>query len=68
MTAPQLPRVPSPPLATAKTVAGAIAMAATLNGGRKSAGYQQRFVELGVKIANGEFLWDDSAVLKAFDL
>jgi uncharacterized protein DUF6931 len=63
MTAAHLPPVASPPFAAAKCAAGAVLLAAVLNGGRKSPGYQQRFVELGEQVADGNFLWNDPANL-----
>jgi hypothetical protein len=62
MTAANLPAVPAPPFAAAKCAAAAVLLAAILNGGRKSTGYQQRFVELGMEIANAKFLWSDPSV------
>jgi uncharacterized protein DUF6931 len=65
MAKPGLPPVPAPPFASAKSVGGGILLASVLKGGLPSTNYQQRFVELGVQIADGKFLWDDSAVLQA---
>lgn len=68
MTASHLPSVPAPAFAAAKTAAGGILLASARNGGRKSAGYQHRFLELSMEIANSRFLWNDSSVFRRTDV
>lgn len=68
MSKPEWPAVPPPPLLTAKTVAGAVLLAAAQSGLAPMRAQRRReFVALGLQTAAGEGLWVERPVAAALE-